>query len=96
MAFDKVRDVKLFADDGSGYPLEITGTEDGTKKRLDVALGLAVQAGWNIPPYDKIVATYPTTTKEVFVYSIGGVNHTTLTVEYTDATKQFFTSAVKT
>lgn len=96
MAFDKVRDVRLFADDGSGYPLEITGTEDGTKKRLDVSLGLAMIPGFNVPPYTRIDATYPDTVTEVYVYKDGATTVATITVTYTNATKQYMLSAVKT
>lgn len=96
MAFDKVRDVRLFADDGSGYTLPITGSDDGSKHRLDVALGLAVQPGFNIPPYDAVYGAYPDTVTEVFTYKAAGVTVAVITAIYTDATKTKLSSAVKT
>ena len=50
-------------------------------------------------PYDTITATYPTSTQEVYKSRVGGVGGTvqqTVTVDYTDATKNYITSAVRT
>ena len=49
--------------------------------------------------YDSIVASYPTSSSEVYSYKTGGVSGTTvatITVVYTDATKSVLTSVVRT
>jgi len=49
--------------------------------------------------YDSIAATYPAATTEVFTYKTGGVGGTTIatvTIEYTDATKDFISTLTKT
>lgn len=56
-------------------------------------------AGFNIPAYDYIEATYPTAVQEVYVYNTGGAGGTTVstvTVNYTDATKNFISNTTKT
>lgn len=74
----------------------VTITQDGARYRLDVTTGLATMPGFNIPPFDTINATYPTTTQEVYVYKLSGATVATITVNYTDTTKNYITSAVKT
>lgn len=47
-------------------------------------------AGFNIPAYDYIGVSYPTSSSEVYVFETGGSGGTTvgtLTVTYTDSTK---------
>jgi hypothetical protein len=49
--------------------------------------------------WDSIVASYPSGTVEVYEYKTGGVSGTltsTVTVTYTDSTKAFIQSVVKT
>jgi len=49
--------------------------------------------------YDAIVATYPSATVEVYTYKTGGTGGTTvmtLTVTYTNASKNFVSTVVKT
>lgn len=56
-------------------------------------LGLVTRA------YDSIVPSYPDNVTEVYVYKSGGVSGTTVatvTVTYTDATKERYVSIVKT
>lgn len=48
---------------------------------------------------DSIVASYPNATTEVYEYKSGGVSGTllqTITVTYTDSTKEFIDTVVKT
>jgi len=55
-------------------------------------------AGFNIPAYDYISATYPTAVQEVYVYKTGGAGGTTVstvTVNYTDATKAYISNTTK-
>lgn len=50
-------------------------------------------------PYDAITATYPTTTQEVYQSRIGGIGGTvqqTVTVNYTDTTKDFILNVART
>lgn len=57
-----------------------------------------VIAGLNIPAHDYIAATYPTTSSEVYTYKTGGASGTTVatvTIVYTDATKNVLTSVTK-
>jgi len=46
--------------------------------------------------YDEMQATYPTTTQEVYVYKASTITVATITVDYTDTTKCFIHSVVKT
>lgn len=69
-----------------------TGTLEGAKTQ-------AVTWGFAIPDYDYIGASYPTATQEVYSYKRGGSGGTllaTVTVDYTDSTKQFFSAVTKT
>lgn len=50
-------------------------------------------------PYDAITATYPTATQEVFQSRIGGISGTiqqTVTVNYTDSSKDFILNVART
>lgn len=51
-------------------------------------------AGFNIPKYDTIEATYPTTSTEVYTYKYQTNTVGTITVTYSDATKAELTSVV--
>lgn len=56
-------------------------------------------AGFNIPKYDYIAATYPDAVTEVYTFKTGGSGGATvgtLTVVYTDATKAVLSSVAKT
>lgn len=51
----------------------------------------------NVSPFglfDKIAASYPTATSEVYTYSLSGSVIGTITVDYTDDTKEVFSQAV--
>lgn len=55
-------------------------------------------AGFNIPAYDYIEATYPDTVTEIYVFKTGGsggVTVGTITIVYTDATKEFISNVTK-
>jgi hypothetical protein len=83
---------QMYGWDGS-KPVKITS--DGTGA-VSVNTGLSQLPGFNIPPFDRIDATYPDGVTEVYVYSLSAVTVATITVIYTDTTKNFITSAVKT
>lgn len=85
-------------------------TDSLTKKRITVketdgevslnVSGPELQsiAGLSIPAHDYIAATYPTTSSEVYTYKTGGASGTTVatvTIVYTDATKNVLTSVTK-
>lgn len=54
-------------------------------------------AGFNIPAYNQILATYPDTSTEVYTYKLSGVSVGVITVVYSDAvTKNVITSVSKT
>ena len=46
--------------------------------------------------YDSITASYPTTSSEVYTYTLSSVTVATITVVYTTATKDVLTSVVRT
>lgn len=55
-------------------------------------------AGFSIPKYDYISASYPDNITDVYTYKIGGSSGTvvcTITVVYTDLTKEFLLSVTK-
>jgi len=55
-------------------------------------------AGFNIPKYDYIKATYPDSVTEVYTFKIGGSGGTTvgvITLVYTDSTKANLDTATK-
>ncbi len=43
--------------------------------------------------FDKVSATYPTTTTELYDYALNGVSQAQILVTYTNASKQVFVSA---
>lgn len=47
-------------------------------------------------PYDSIFATYPSSTVEVYTFFSATVLVATVAVTYTDATKEFLTSVIRT
>jgi hypothetical protein len=82
---------------------------DATKVRVTNRDGIVINpatedtlesiAGFNIPAFDYIEATYPTTSQEVYTYKTGGLSGTvvgTITINYTDATKTVLSSVAKT
>lgn len=55
-------------------------------------------AGLSIPKHDYILASYPDNITEVYTYKIGGSSGTTvgtITVVYTDSTKDILSSVTK-
>jgi hypothetical protein len=78
----------------------VTITEDGLKKRLDVSVptnadgevvvrNLTADIKW-----DTIVPTF-NATSDVYVFSYGGSTTATITVSYTDATKSVLSGVTK-
>jgi len=59
-----------------------------------------VTSGFEVPYYDYVAVTYPTTSQEVYTFKTGGVGGTTVatvTLTYSDAvTKAILTSAERT
>lgn len=47
-------------------------------------------------PYDEIDATYPDSVTEVYVSKLSGVTQQTVTVTYTDSTKDFISTVIRT
>jgi hypothetical protein len=47
-------------------------------------------------PYDSIYASYPTAVQEVYTYQNAAVTVAVVTVDYTDSTKNFILSVVRT
>ena len=45
--------------------------------------------------FDTITATYPSNTVEVYTYTLSGATVRTMTVTYTDATKEVLSTVVK-
>jgi hypothetical protein len=86
----------MYIHDKDNAKIAVTVTQDGDKNRMDVSTGLSQVPGFNIPPFDTIDATYPDTITEVYVYSLDGTPHTTITAIYTTTDKDFILSAVKT
>lgn len=85
----------------------IVGTEDGTTggtkhvAKIDSNNNLnTINMGQLVPKvFDSIVATYPLTTQEVYTYKTGGVGGATVatvTVNYSDSTKNTITSVSRT
>lgn len=74
------------------YPVRVTRVTPG---------GAGVQtvtSGFEVPYYDYVAVTYPIATQEVYVFKIGGSGGTTvgtITLTYTDSTKENLSSAEK-
>ena len=83
----------------SGYVL----TQDQDKKHNQVTgerlsaskYALHVIAETSGIVYDTITATYPTTSSEVYTYTLAAVTVRVVTVTYTDATKEVLSSIVR-
>ena len=66
--------------------------------RGKVAIATLEEGGLNIGDYDYIAVTYPTATSEVYTFKSGGASGTTVstvTLEYTDSTKEDLSSATR-
>lgn len=82
---------------GDGTNLITSSAAPGSKHGLDVNIVNSVQLF--TLPFDTITATYPLATQEVYKSRVGGTGGTvqqTVTVDYTDATKAFIVSVVRT
>jgi hypothetical protein len=69
------------------------------QKIIDTDFNAINSLGKLVPEsFDSIVATYPDTVTEVYTYKTGGLSGTTVatvTVVYTDSTKEVLTSVVR-
>lgn len=54
------------------------------------------QNSFKIPAYDTVEASYPTNESEVYTYKLNGTTVGTITITYTDSSKQYLISAVQT
>lgn len=57
-----------------------------------------LSSGISLPQFDYTAVTYPTATQEVYVFKTGGSGGTTVatvTVNYTDSTKDFISDVTK-
>ena len=79
----------------------VKSTADPTKHGFVVLRpdGSDVGMAFGLAPFDYIAATYPNATTEVYTYKTGGSGGTTvgtITVVYTDSTKEFISTVTKT
>lgn len=77
------------------YPVKVTSTASGQVQHVNVDN----IAGLSIPAYDYVAVSYPSAVQEIYTFKTGGVSGTvvsTVTVNYTDATKNNLSSAAKT
>lgn len=77
------------------------GRPDGrmpTKNHMSKVVD-AIQTGLIIPAHDYVSVAYPNATTEVFTYKVGGSGGTTVatvTLTYTDSTKESLSTVEKT
>lgn len=75
---------------------KVTGTQFGTDKfAQDVNMANSMLAGVK---YDYVSVAYPDTVTEVYTFKYGGSGGTTsatITIVYTDATKEFLSTVTK-
>jgi hypothetical protein len=60
------------------------------------AVRVLLTGGMAPDAYDEIQATYPTSASEVYTYKLNTTTVATVTVTYTDSTKEVLTSVVRT
>jgi hypothetical protein len=78
-------------------PVPINPATEETLENIDNKMDNLI--GFEIPPFDYIGVTYPTTTREVYTYRTGGNVGTVvavITVEYNEVEKINITSVAKT
>jgi hypothetical protein len=88
----------------SGDSIMMVGTEDGTptgtqhtlKTNTDGSLATTSLNSFITIPFDSVYATYPNSITEVYTTKNAGVSKQLITITYTDATKNFIASAIRT
>lgn len=60
----------------------------------DIIAQLQALRGFQIPVYDEIAVTYPTTSSELYTYKLSSSDVATITVTYSDDTKANLTGVV--
>lgn len=79
--------------------VEVIGQNGNTiEPNADGSIDTRSTVGLFTEPYDTITATYPSSTQEVYKSRTGGISGTvvqTVTVNYTDATKNFILNVVR-
>ena len=70
---------------------KFTQTDDGA-----TAVRVAISGGMAPEVYDAVNVTYPTASSEVYTFALNGSTVATVTVTYTDSTKENLLSAVRT
>lgn len=63
-------------------------------KQDDIIVQLQALRGFQIPVYDEIAVTYPTTSSELYTYKLSSSDVATITVTYSDDTKVNLTGVV--
>ena len=71
----------------------IGNSDDGTGRR---ALHVKLAGSLIASQYDQILAAYPNSTTEVYTYKLNALTVATVTVIYTDTTKNLLLSVTKT
>jgi len=59
----------------------------------------SLASGFSLPEFDYVAVTYPSATQEVYEFKVGGSGGSTvatITVNYTDSTKDFVLNVAKT
>lgn len=73
------------------YPVRVNNIGEGDVQTFT--------SGFEIPYYDYVGVAYPTASQEVYTFKTGGSGGTTvatITLNYTDATKESLTDATRT
>jgi len=75
------------------YDVKISTTVDGQVQHVNVD---NILSGLNLPEYDNGEATFPIATQTVWTLKLAAVTVATVTLTYTDATKETLLSFAKT
>jgi hypothetical protein len=81
------------------YPVKVTREGAGAGVVNVQHVNVDNIAGLSLPEYDYFAVTYPLATQEVYTFKTGGSGGTTVatvTLNYTDATKEFLLNGAKT
>lgn len=79
---------------GTNPDIDVDGEIVSSKFRQ----GIFSYSGFQIPAYDYVSASYPTSTQEIYIYKVGGSSGdivATITINYLDATKNSISNVSK-
>jgi hypothetical protein len=79
-----------------GFPKVKIVDSDGNVIDIANESTLASIAGFNIPEFDSIYATYPNDVTEVYTYKKSGSTVGIITVVYTTSSKEILSTVIKT